>query len=86
MLEDAEQIDIITQANDGKLILVITDAGITTDPDDRFAKLIEKLKTYVGYLTGQSFKAECELWGRTLGTLVLTVHNYSGRRAIDIYQ
>jgi hypothetical protein len=57
-LEELDRIDIVTKTNDGRLNLVITDAGITTDPGDRFAKLIEKLKTYISYITDQSFKGE----------------------------
>lgn len=57
-LEDTEHIDIITRSEDGKVMLVITDAGITTNPDERFNMLIEKLKTYVAYVMSEDFKKE----------------------------
>lgn len=55
-LEESYRIDIVTKTDEGKISLVITDAGLTTDPQERFAKLIAKLKAYVGYVMGKSFQ------------------------------
>lgn len=54
-LEDSTCIDIVTRSEDGKITLVITDSGITTDPELRFSKLVEKVTTYVGYVLGDEF-------------------------------
>jgi hypothetical protein len=47
-LELPNVIDIILQAEaDGRVVLVITDAGVTTDPAQRMDCLMKKLKAYV---------------------------------------
>lgn len=57
-LEDSNCIDIITRGEDGKLCFVITDSGLTTDPEERFALLVEKVSHYVGYLLSEDFRQE----------------------------
>ncbi len=57
-LEETDRIDISTTTEDGKVQLVITDAGITTDPVKRLNLLIEKLKTYVSYVISEEFKID----------------------------
>jgi hypothetical protein len=54
-LEDPDVLDIVTRPEPNKLQLVISDAGITTDPGERLDKLIAKLKTYVGYILSEEF-------------------------------
>ncbi|HEX4954151.1 MAG TPA: hypothetical protein VF017_12235 [Thermoanaerobaculia bacterium] len=57
-LEDPSVIDIIARPAPGKVALVITDAGITTDPDQRYRKLIEKAATYLEYAFGPDFRKD----------------------------
>jgi hypothetical protein len=58
MLEEYDKIDTITQADDGTIQLVIMDAGLTEDPDERYGHLINKLRTYVAYSTSSKFRAD----------------------------
>jgi hypothetical protein len=51
-LEDLTQIDLVTQDADGKINLIITDAGITTDPVERLELLRQKLGLYATAVTG----------------------------------
>lgn len=55
MLEEPDKIDMAVATPDGKLLLVITDAGITVDAEQRFALLLAKLRTYVGYILSDEF-------------------------------
>jgi len=57
-LEDPNTIDIITKPKNGKMELIITDSGTTTDPNERLQRLIAKLKSYVGYFMSDEFKEE----------------------------
>ena len=57
-LEATDYVDIITSSPDGRIQLVITDSGITTDPDERLRLLVEKAKTYVTYIRSDSFTKE----------------------------
>ncbi len=57
-LEATDYVDIITGSPDGRIQLVITDSGITTDPDERLRLLVAKVQTYVTYIRSDSFKAE----------------------------
>jgi hypothetical protein len=57
-LEDPNCIDIIIRSEEGKPCLVITDSGLTTDPEQRFTLLINKLMHYVGYILSEDFKQE----------------------------
>jgi hypothetical protein len=59
MLEEPDTIDIISEAKDGTTYLVITDAGITADPDERYNCLIEKVRTYVGFIQSPAFEKQC---------------------------
>ncbi len=54
-LEETDRIDI-TATKGNKMELVIIDAGLTTDPRERFDKLVDKLKTYVDYAASDEFK------------------------------
>ncbi len=58
MLEQTDRIDVIAKTPDGKLLFVITDAGLTPDPEERFRLLLAKLSTYVGYIMGDDFSRE----------------------------
>jgi hypothetical protein len=58
MIEDHNSIDMITQAKDGSISLVMTDAGTTEDPQARFDHFEQKLKTYYYYLIAGGFAAE----------------------------
>jgi len=57
-LEEPNKIDITGKTKDGKIFLAITDVGITTNPDERFQKLIMKIKSYMNYVMGDAFKKE----------------------------
>jgi hypothetical protein len=57
-LEEANTIDIITKPQDGRVGLFIVDAGITTDLEARFLRLMAKLKTYVAFVMSGQFKQE----------------------------
>jgi len=58
MLEEYDKIDTITKSDDERIQLVIMDAGLTEDPDERYGHLINKLRTYVAYSTSAKFKEE----------------------------
>ncbi len=58
MIEDHTTIDMITRSKDGRIELVIVDAGETTDPEQRFRHLTEKLKAYAYYIVGGGFKKD----------------------------
>ena len=49
MLEQPDVIDIVSTTPDGKVLLVITDAGLTADQGQRAAMYAEKLRAYVAY-------------------------------------
>ncbi len=57
-LENPNVIDMITKPKNGKLELVVTDAGVTTEPRERFEKLLSKLKTYVNWVLSDDFKKD----------------------------
>ncbi len=57
-LEDTDSIDMGLEPTPGKIQLVITDAGITTDPEERMKLFMEKLKTYVGFIMSPRFKTD----------------------------
>jgi hypothetical protein len=54
-LENANVIDLVTSPQPGRLELVITDAGLITDPAERREKLIAKLRAHVHYLLSDQF-------------------------------
>jgi len=58
MLEECDKIDATAITKDGKLELVVMDAGLTEDPEERYQHLIEKLKVYLFYLTKGDFKKD----------------------------
>jgi len=57
-LEVTDCVDIIKESPDGRIQLVITDSGITTDSDERLKLLVEKIRTYVTYIRSDSFSDE----------------------------
>ena len=57
-LEDPSVIDMGIKEDGGRLALVITDSGMTTDPDERLRMLLAKLRTYAEYVTSNEFSAE----------------------------
>jgi hypothetical protein len=58
MLEEPDKIDMAFALPDGKLMLVITDAGITSDAEQRLGYFVAKLRTYLGYILSDEFTAE----------------------------
>lgn len=59
-LANLTTIDIISKPNaEGKVCLIITDAGLTTDPDARFALLARKLQGYVNAVVNGDLAMEC---------------------------
>lgn len=57
MLEDGNSIDMI-MAKDTELTLVISDAGITTDPIERLKLLKQKIHAYCTWLTLPATQAD----------------------------
>lgn len=57
-LEDSSRIDITTLREDGKPCFVITDSGLTTNPEERFSLLVEKVTYYLGYILGEGYQQE----------------------------
>ncbi len=57
-LEDPSAIDIVAKTKDGRILLIITDAGLTTDPEERLELLQAKLKAYVAYAIGPEFSED----------------------------
>jgi hypothetical protein len=57
-IEDAGTIDMATTDASGKLQLVITDSGVTRDPEKRFELLLAKLTTYLRYVFSPGFAEE----------------------------
>ena len=55
-LEEPNKIDIIGKTKEGKIFLAIVEAELTADQDERFQKLITKIKTYANYIMGDDFK------------------------------
>ena len=70
-LEDPYTIDVITRPVPGRLELVITDAGATTDPGKRLAKLERKLQGYVTYLSSEEFPVDNP--GVAIGSVTILV-------------
>lgn len=58
MLEETDRIDMIAKGHEGQPVLVITDAGITTDPEERKACLIAKLHAYASALGSPEFQQQ----------------------------
>ncbi len=58
MLEETDRIDLISRTEDGKVILGITDAGITTDPQQRFNLLVANVRTCIAYILGDEFERD----------------------------
>jgi hypothetical protein len=56
MLEEYDKIDTLTKSDDRSIQLVIMDAGLTEEPDERYGHLINKLRTYVAYATSSQFR------------------------------
>lgn len=57
-LEISDSIDMIVATQEGRLQLVITDSGETSDPNIRLRLFQEKITSYDAYLNGKSFAAE----------------------------
>jgi len=56
MLEEYDKIDTIAKSDDGSMQLVIMDAGLTENPDERYDHLMNKLRTYVAFATSSKFQ------------------------------
>jgi hypothetical protein len=57
-LEKTDVVDIVLKPQDGKITLVVVDAGTTSDPQERYALLLKKLETYVAYATSGGFREQ----------------------------
>jgi hypothetical protein len=57
-IENAGAIDMATTDASGKLQLVVTDSGMTRDPEKRFALLLAKLTTCLRYVFSPQFAEE----------------------------
>jgi len=57
-LEDAQAIDVVRKTGDGKIVLVITDAGSVSDPIERTACLVQKLKSYINSVVSGDLKRD----------------------------
>ena len=58
-LEKTEHVDLVTKALDGRengIDLLMLDHGATTDEDERFRLLNQKLGTYVAYVMDDKFR------------------------------
>ncbi|MBA2116622.1 hypothetical protein [Bremerella alba] len=53
MLEDSNQIDMVLKGNNGEVVFVIIDGGVTTDPDKRLELLNHKVQCCAGALCDQ---------------------------------
>lgn len=58
MLEESDSIDMISQDKSGVVWFTIVDAGITTEPEERYQCLIEKLRTYLGFIMSPDFATQ----------------------------
>lgn len=56
-LEDPNVIDIVAEA-DGKVVLIITDSGLTSDPEKRYALLTRKLGGYLQAIVSGEFREQ----------------------------
>ncbi len=54
-LEKLDTIDMVLKPKDDQIVLVITDAGVTTDPGERYDLLLKKLGSYVNYAFSADF-------------------------------
>lgn len=57
-LEDPNQLDMALRANNGQIVLLIVDAGETSDEQSRFDKFLAKLKTYTNYVMSDECRKE----------------------------
>ena len=55
-LGETKKIDIITKDKEGRIVLVINDFGEIKKPEERFQKLIAKLKSYVNFVLSEDFR------------------------------
>lgn len=57
MLEETDQIDMAARTDEG-IQLIITDAGMVEDDQERMALLLAKLRTYAAYVTSSQFASD----------------------------
>jgi hypothetical protein len=57
-LEKTDVVDIVLKPQDGRMTLIVVDAGTTPDPHERYALLVKKLGAYVGYATSPGFREQ----------------------------
>lgn len=55
-LEETKKIDVISRDEKGRIELFINDSGVTTKDEERFQKLLAKLKTYVNFILSDDFR------------------------------
>ena len=58
MLEDPTTVDFITKSDDGKISLIITDSGMTTNEEERLKFLKANLFNYLNFIVSEDFAAE----------------------------
>ncbi|HEV2293182.1 MAG TPA: DUF6572 domain-containing protein [Tepidisphaeraceae bacterium] len=56
-LEDPNVVDLVTRPGAEQIRLVIVDAGVTTDPDERYGAFLAKLRSYVKYVLSEDFSS-----------------------------
>ncbi len=54
-LEEVTTLDMVLREGEGELALVVTDAGVTTDPDQREQLFVAKIRNYMGFLLSDEF-------------------------------
>ena len=57
-LEEQQVIDGVRTTEDGKIVLVISDTGKVTNPQERMASLIQKLKSYINSIVAGDIKRD----------------------------
>lgn len=57
-LESGNTIDLARKTADGDVVMTIVDAGVTTDPSQRFELLMRKLRVYVNYVLSDDFATD----------------------------
>lgn len=55
-LEHTDVLDLVSQTPEGDLQLVITDSGLTRDPDRRYRLLVEKATQYLAFALSPDFR------------------------------
>jgi hypothetical protein len=57
-LEDEDAVDGWVRSPDGKPELIIVDDHIWNDDEERWSRLLDKLRSYIGFILGDEFAAQ----------------------------